>query len=109
MAPLPVLLKVREILSDPGSWGRLTGNAYGHPVLASASTATTWTLSGALARAGRYVRKPARTFDALRVLQSCLPPRHRGSLVRFNDDPTTTHGDVLAVIDAATLKSEYLQ
>jgi len=96
-AELEALLRMREMLAKPGGWCQ--GGAYrdeGRCLIQAAASATdsvillyhvTRRLAAELPRAQRW--------SPLALLQPSL------AMVRFNDRPSTTQADVVALIDRA--------
>lgn len=83
---LEVLREARELLSDPAKW---TKRGEHGPRYCTVSAVTE--VSG-----GRADDR------ATRALYDALPSRWAGQYVHsFNDDPSTTHADVLALFDRA--------
>lgn len=88
MTTAEALAAARKLIDTPEKWGKFSDRVRG---LICAHDA--------LVRA----MPDADTFRAaLLVLREQLPGDfHRGSLVRFNDHPSTTHADVMALFDRA--------
>lgn len=98
-----IFVGARELLSDETKWGRdqyFNGNCY--------------CLIGACGVGAGLSNMEIRSTNAIgdiekRVrpaLERCLPkgpvrPRPAGPVIAFNDDPGTTHADILAVLDCA--------
>lgn len=96
-AALAGLKAMRELLSDPARWtkGTEARNAKGRPVRPWWKSATCWCLLGAPhAGARRCYRNAVQEEMALR---SALGGKK--AISGFNDDPTTTHADILALLD----------
>ena len=82
-----VLLDTREFLSDPNNWTRFANERYGR-----------YCLRGAIRYRGDWQR--GARIGAMGAVLDQLPPEF-SSVVDFNDHPSTTHADVLAVLDRA--------
>lgn len=91
------LVCVRELLSDPEHWtkGSYARNAKGLSVYSDSHDAQSFCLIGAASRCSTDHGVTGAVI--LRMQRACPIP----ILSRFNDDPRTTHADVLAVIDRA--------
>lgn len=92
---LSVLEEAREWLDDPERWlqGRLCSE---NILVTDAGKTCAWGAILRSARGGDAV------FEAERVLSvACGGDTRIGSVIRFNDDPRTTHADVLALFDRA--------
>ena len=97
MTTKQALIAMRELLSDPKRWtkGANARNAAGQSTCAGNSDAKCWCLAGAAIRTGNYE-------GCMRAIKKLTPDdRHLDGAVLFNDDPTTTHSDILRVLDAA--------
>ena len=95
-----VLLEVRALLAEPTRWtkGAYGKDARGVRVGARSSNAVCWCLVGAYQHSHPEGTSRRRAFD---LLGSVASDWHGRSLQDFNDDPATTHADVLALIDRA--------
>lgn len=103
---LVILKAARTLLTDPKCWtqGSLARLASGEPTyLVESSNAVCWCIMGATCR-----------FDPLdsgqladRLLRDHLPPGYYRSIGEFNDNPSTTHADVMSLFDRtiATIES----
>lgn len=100
-----ILKAARELLSDPAKWTKGAGarDADGNPVGDRYRGAICWCLDGALRR-HRFKFDPSGEdyTRALRALGKIARSRsnHTG-IVAFNDNPKTTHADVLSLLDEA--------
>lgn len=93
------LSAMRNLLADPKSWtqGASARNKWGGVELSFSPSAVCWCLIGASARIDGRLFSDMRSIDAMiRAL-----PDGFSDVVAFNDAETTTHADVLAVIDRA--------
>lgn len=95
MDTLATLLKMREILADPSAWTKNVAarNAIDNVVHPASARAVCWCLEGALAKAGGCTNDDYQTFRRLITGTRAMS--------EFNDDPATTHADVLAALDRA--------
>lgn len=95
------LVKARELLSDPEKWAKedFAYTADEAPVHPLDPAATCFCLLGALERVTRN-RDGLAYLDARQAIRGMLPGEH-DCVPEFNDDPDTTHADVLAVLDKA--------
>lgn len=97
-----IILKARELLSDPGKWhqgGYKRGGAF--------------CVLGALGWRKKYVFRKgskapcgsntilARLVNALPAYAERSPEPQNWNIARFNDSPNTTHADILALLDRA--------
>lgn len=92
--PADVLRDVRDLLSMPEAWIKddWSQTVEGTPCSPDSNRAACWCLTGAISR-----------FDgddsgALVIVKRVVPG---GLAARFNDDPKTTHADILRVLDQA--------
>lgn len=98
---LKVLVSARELLSDEKRWTRhrYARDAAGDNAMLSGKKAVCWCLTGAV------LNSPLRSSHqdiALDLIHGVVG----GSIFGFNDDPTTTHADILRVLDAAIEKAQ---
>lgn len=93
---LKVLVSARELLSDEKRWtkGNMARDAAGADVNPRGKKAVCWCVVGAVMKSplGRLYQG-----DAIDRIYRVVG----GSIGGFNDAPTTTHADVLRVLDAA--------
>ena len=89
---LTILTAARKIVADPAMWYRGDYTASG-----DWNTSEPCCASGAIGRAAYAI--DVHPFDAILNI-GAFTPRKVG-IHRFNDRPTTTHADVLAVFDRA--------
>ena len=86
------ILKARELLSDPDKWfkGSMTNRAHNaFCVMGAIRVVTT----------GDALTWNRKTVEASNRVAGFVP----GIVSAFNDDPNTTHADVLALLDRAAL------
>lgn len=103
--PLTILTEMRELLTDPGHWikGTLARDASGRLAYSRCRTACQWCLDGALIRAAAGTMRDV-VARIVRLLANAVTAHTGGRHshhIAFNDDPTTTHADVLRVLDLA--------
>lgn len=93
---LKVLVSVRELLSDEKRWTRrwYARDAAGVGVGSRDKHAVCWCLVGAMRKSPIGKLHQEVGLDLLRSVVY-------GPIAGFNDDPKTTHADVLRVLDAA--------
>lgn len=96
-----VIVRAREILSDPKHWIKSTyaRNLVGDSVLATSPHAVCWCSMGALWKAFDEVGKNTTRMEAYTFLQKNLLENE--DIAGFNDNPDTTHSDVMAAFDRA--------
>ena len=94
MDTLTALQKMRELLADPKAWtkGAAARNDRGHKVDWNDPTAVCWCLAGAERRSAGPTSLP---WSVLRLIAGDY------TIPDFNDDPSTTHADILAALDRA--------
>lgn len=96
-----ILHRIRGLISDPNHWtkGVFATDQHGAAVPASDPTATCFCVAGAAMR----VRSQIDEADLIhfREAKSIMRITAGGWLPIFNDDPLTTHQDVMSVIDKA--------
>lgn len=108
MTALEILKAARELLSDESRWTKEASarTIAGEETDALSRKAVCWCMDGAIEKAmggwsscrDEYSKAAdalaASTHDGIGVL-------HRDEFVLFNDDPKTTHADMLAAFDRA--------
>lgn len=98
MTTLEILRKAREHISDPGMWFKGAYTAQGWNGIFNGSPCCA---EGAIFwAAGRYEIEP--THDVIRAVSDACGRE----VPSFNDDPNTTHADVLAAFDRAIAAEE---
>lgn len=103
MTPLDILRGARELLAKPEAWtvDALARGRSEREVKVHGRSAVCFCLIGSLHRiAGR--KHHAVAHETRKVIQGLLPVR----LAFFNDAPTTTHADVLALLDKGIAQLE---
>jgi hypothetical protein len=93
VSEIEILKGARELLSDESKWRR---DIY---IEEKGNVACGYCIMGAttIAAAGRMPL----SNRADELLRDALPLQYQGSIADFNDDPKTTHADVLALLDRA--------
>ena len=101
-----VLRAARAKIEQPEHWCRhfLAIDGDGKMVHWAWPEAEAWCSIGAVASVARTPDDDVLSVDAEEILEACLPDE-RG-LPRYNDDPRTTHADILALFDRAIAKAE---
>lgn len=98
MTPLEVLVAARELIAEPEHWtkGASARGKSGAKVDPDGRAAVSFCATGACYRATRrdWRHAPA----AIDALQDAV---NYSGIVYYNDEPTTTHTDILAVFDKA--------
>lgn len=99
MNTLEVLRKARELISDPARWtqGEIARDTDGVTVHADHRLAVCWCAIGAVKHAAQHMG----VHDVYKVFDALDQTAPGGLVVQFNDDPATTHDDVLAMFDRA--------
>lgn len=106
---IEILRSMRELLSDERRWTRfcLARAADNSEISCMSNGATCWCLVGAMCRQTDSLLLPT-AQAALEMLWDSVKARHPAfhqrtgrNLSTFNDDPGTTHADVLGVLDHA--------
>lgn len=111
MTPLEILRGARELLAKPERWtkGACARNADGYSTIATGNDGCSFCVVGALMQVGgdSFLSSPA-AIIALELMHKLSGSLSAGD---FNDDPNTTHADILdlldrgiAQLDAATVK-----
>jgi hypothetical protein len=106
-----VLMKARVLLAEPSHWtqGAYARDASGRVVHPRSPAAVCWCIVGAVKRADVRTER-SEEDDGLRVLLRLFHPstgQLKDKLYAFwvmtdwNDDPSRTHADVLALLDEA--------
>ena len=100
-----ILIDAKELISNPKKWTTKywAKNEAGESVSTSAPEACQWCSWGALMK----VQDGSNLTEAYQTLEDAIGGISRGSswksknMVTFNDDPDTTHADVMAAFDRA--------
>ena len=108
MTAAELLREARKLLEDPSHWtkGAFAKAAAGCAIASTSDNAVCWCAIGALRRFDRGGYSAAYS-NAVFVLQCCVSGS--GGVAEFNDDPNTTHADVLAMFDRAIARAETKQ
>lgn len=106
MTPAALLKKAKALISDPNAWirGHAGTDKSGLPVRANHPDACRWCALGALWKAADYDTREAiycEIVDAEVCLESALGVSLITGIARYNDDPETTHTDVMSLYDRA--------
>lgn len=93
-------MKPSELIADERHWCRRAGarDREHWPCSVDAPYAWSWCVSGALIRCALTYRSP----EWVAFLGYTIE-RHGKATFHFNDDPRTTHGDVIAALRAVGL------
>ena len=97
MTTLEQLKAVKELIGTPERWtkGAAARNSRGDSTVPLAADACCWCVVGAVSIVDGC---DVRAFDAV---GTHLPPFALGSIHIYNDLPTTTHSDIMALLDRA--------
>lgn len=105
MTTREVLVAARALIDTPEKWTKDRAYALdsvGHRVSSYNDDAVAFCVDGAAARAVDDETGGSKLYDQVRqALKRALPAGYERSIWAFNDDPATTHADVLALFDAA--------
>ncbi len=104
MSAVAILRAARERISDPARWTKHVEarNASGKECFPQSETAVCWCGVGAI-----WAESFTSDWDVDRMTaQMTLAAMTKRSVSDFNDDPTTTHADVLAAFDKAIVNLE---
>lgn len=95
-------MKVKDLLAKPDAWhkGHMAVDAEGLPVGTEDEEACGWCLLGAVYRCYPMGER-ARVFD--RLLTAIFARCGAFRITSFNDDPKTTHADLMAVLEEADI------
>lgn len=113
MQPIDILKGTRELLSDPARWtkGQFARDKGGFVTRLTSNDAVCWCVRGAILKT--YDDHGLFFLDlfylSTRLIERALPADlvskskedGKDPIVDFNDDPNTTHEDVLKVLDKA--------
>ncbi len=102
IAAKETLQAAKELISTPEKWtkGQFAKNTNGGGVIAFSPDATCWSSLGSLKRANVVLWESAAVY-----LTQCLPAGF-SDVELYNDDPNTTHADIMALFDHAIAKLE---
>ncbi|WP_037500667.1 DUF6197 family protein [Sphingomonas jaspsi] len=108
-----LLIRVREILADPEHWTKdsFARDDNGYFIDPTEPVARCFCLDGALIRAAHELHPEVNTsnpyrFGEYRDAADRLSNFAGRNHLQFNDDPETTHADVLALIDKAIANAD---
>lgn len=98
-----ILKRVRALLSDPFRWtkGEMARTMFGAPIDPQGPNATCWCIMGAIHRETRD--DPFLAGSVYQILRTQLQGQ---AVSEFNDGRTTSHGDIMLLIDKAIKSSE---
>jgi hypothetical protein len=97
-----LLTRARELIEKGYCKGLYAVNKKGRTVSVSSRAACAWCLEGAAYQAEIEHAVTRGHPQLIPLLESHLPQEHRGKTVSaWNDEPTTTQSDVLALLDRA--------
>jgi hypothetical protein len=93
-----ILKRIRHLLSDPARWtrGEMARSMFGAPTDPAGPNATCWCVMGAIHHETKD--DPFLSGSVYQILRVQLQGR---AVSEFNDDPTTTHDDLILLIDKA--------
>ena len=102
-----ILESTKSILESESSWiqGAMAMNSGMEEVDYLDESACKWCLTGAIRKAMHLARcheVPAVEFPIMLVL-------NHNNIILFNEDPRTTHNDVMEILDKAITKSMFLE
>lgn len=111
MTTLEILKAARELISAPERWtkGHFAKNGAGIATYCRSSSAVCWCASGATAWVVQDEDASsgvADDIDADVELAKTLGGSNPGDVASFNDQPTTTHAEVLALFDRTIARLE---
>lgn len=98
MSTMDALIALKTLLAEPSSWtkGKPARNAEGNRIAPTSDNAVCWCLLGAIYRITYYDHN---LFTVICGIMNRLV--NSLGLSTYNDDPTTTHADILKLIDTA--------
>ena len=103
LKPVTILRRARALIANPRKWikgaytGRIKGRGIGYCALGALNVAAGCQVDDQIVTKTNRVNEQAR-FRAYLILGRVAGVRH---LPKWNDDPGTTHAQVLAAFDAA--------
>lgn len=104
---IEILVAARALLADPARWtkGESARDLRGKEVPPNYPSAVCWCMTGAL---NKVVRSPCMWFKSEAVLSAAelLETTVASEITSFNDNPATTHADVLRALDAAIERAQ---
>jgi len=105
MTALELLREAKRLIEEKGwTQGDFARNSRGNGVSVVSRTATCFCAFGALQ--ANAVGHAASYIAACDILEACLPEK---SVVSYNDHPTTTKADILALYDRAIERAERME
>ncbi len=101
MTPHEVLVQARKLIERPERWtkGNFAKDAHQYAVYPESHRAACWCAHGATIKAS--AEDWAKHASAIAALRNALTAGWARNIVSFNDDPSTTHADILALFDRA--------
>jgi hypothetical protein len=107
MTTLAILTAARELLSDEARWTRtyMATNANGTPVAPRKRSAARWCCLGAITKYSSKRRLFEADYTPILIAENVLRGVIGYPITQFNDDPATTHADVLKAFDRAIEKA----
>ncbi len=107
MNAIKVLTKARELLAVPERWTKRAEarNTKRREVYWSSEDAVCWCLAGAISKISPSMRDAWRAEDALDAVAPPAPRSSERPYIAFNDRRSTTHADILALLDRAIAKA----
>ncbi len=98
MSTMDALIALKTLLAEPPSWtkGKSARNAEGNRTEPTRDDAVCWCLLGAIYRITNY---DCNLFIVINNIMRGLV--NNTAITAYNDNPTTTHADILKLIDAA--------
>lgn len=99
---------LREFLTPPARWTKeyMARDNHNNYNLWNDKTAVKWHIIGAIRLLDIY------SVELSLLLTDCIPdeqPDNRSSFVAYNDAPNVTHADILALLDRAIEKADYVE
>ena len=113
-----IFARARQKIADPRTWCRnalAIDKADGQGVKPLACDACAWCITGAIFSAAGFCgddeceqcpETSSTAYAALDAVRECLPNGYGSGLAEWNDDESTTHAKVLAVLTTATYRAE---
>ena len=103
-----ILRKVRDLLSDPARWtkGWFAKDSSENPCVPTSKDAVCWCALGAMRKQLGYVEDDL-FMEITRDLEAILKKQgYNHSLATFNDDPATTHNQMMKLLNLAIGEDE---
>ena len=97
---LVTMKAIRELIQHPGDWVRdyIACDIYGDECSPLDDSAACWCLDGAATFVACHPSRPAYPAVAATLVSAANDAGFMGH-VEFNDDPATTHADVMKLLD----------